>query len=259
MRDWATSGRIKIDRANEHIRYLETEILAFRERRPYPVVRESNTYNQGVYKTYGTAFDIHVREEIPPMWSAVAADAIHNLNVALDYLWQRAVWGAKSARRYHFPIYADAQSAKARFKGEPNRRMKRVVDILFRVNAFEEGNPFWTIRRFDDTDKHDTMALVAHSLTGMKIDTSAFPDLLLPQEWAFLPGPSERPYVIEEGAQLYSLRFMPEVDLNPELVFEIAFGEGEVLKGEAVVPTLDNLLASVESLAAALTEKGLLK
>jgi hypothetical protein len=252
MRNWESSGRIKIDRANEHIRHLEVEVEAFRKRRPYPLVREA--YDN----RYGTGFVVHVREEIPPTWSAVAADAVHNLHVALDYMWQRAIYGPKSGRHDQFPAFPNPEAAKARFQGKEKGRCKTAVDILKAGGTFKEGNALWDIRCFDDADKHDTMVLVAHFLTGFMIDAAGFPDFVPPANWIMVPGPSLRQGVIEEGAILYATTPMPEVDVNPELTFEIAFGESEVLNGQAVVPTLKNLAKVVESLETAFVEFGLL-
>jgi hypothetical protein len=253
MRDWAASGSIKIDRANEHIRHLEAEISAFRERRPYPLIRDPDFDS-----TLGTPFEIHVREEIPPRWSAIAADAIHNLHVALDYMWQRAIYGPNSGRHDHFPAFPNPEAAEARFKGKEKGNCKIAVNILKSAGTFKKENPFWDIRCFDDADKHDTMALVAQFLTGFQIDASAFPDAVMPPDWLFVPGPSGRAFVIEQGAILYARTPMPKVDVNPELTFEIAFGEGEVLNGQAVLPTLRHLAQTVDSLAAAFAEFGLL-
>lgn len=254
MRNWESSGRVKINRANEHIRHLEAEIDAFRKRRPYPLLREPNDQSH-----FGTAYLIHIREEIPPEWGAIAADAIHNLHVALDYTWQRAIYGPNSGRHDQFPAFPNPDAAKARFKGKEKGRCKTAVDILKAGGTFKEGNPLWDIRCFDDADKHDTMVLVAEFLTGFQIDTSGFPDIVPPQEWLFVPGPSGRAFVIEHGAILYSTSPMPEVNVNPELTFEIAFGESEVLHGQAAVPTLHNLAKVVDSLATAFAEFGLLK
>jgi len=173
-------------------------------------------------------------------------------------MWQRAIYGPNCGRHDHFPAFPNPEAAKARFRGKEKGNCKTAVNILMSANAFRKENPFWDIRCFDDADKHDTMVLVAEFLTGFQVDASSFPDLLVPQDWLFVPGPSGRAFVIEEGAVLYSLAPMPEVDMNPELTFEIAFGDGEGLKSQPVVPTLQNLAQVVDRLITAFTDEGLL-
>jgi hypothetical protein len=241
MTDWASSGRIKIERANEHIRNLEAEIVAFRERRPYPVFPQADPNSDS------TLYIVRVREEIPSRWSAITADALHNLHVALEYIWLQAM---PDDREGHFPAYADPESAKARFNGKEKGRSKVAVDIFNRVDAFKVGNPFWAIRCFDDTDKHETISLVAFAREGLEFDDP-------PMLWRFAP--SFPLFVVKDGAPVFRLPpTASKLDVNIYLTFYIAFGEGEVLTGDPVVPTLQNLAASVESLAAAFIEAGLL-
>lgn len=248
MRDWPSSGKTKIDRAYEHIEYFEAEVESFRERRPFQLTPER--YVNG---NFGTTFTVHVRENIPIIWGAVVADAIHNLRVALDYMWQLAVYGSKQRKGDQFPSFPNPKAAKVRFDGKEKGRIKAAVETLKSVDAFRVENPFWDIRCFDDADKHDTMALVAHFLTGFRVDTS------LAEEWSFIPGPSGKKGVIEEGAILYAVPPITKVQVSPEATFEIAFGESKVLKGEPIIPTLEDFADDVTDLAEAFEEDGLFR
>jgi hypothetical protein len=255
MREWATSGRVKIDRASEHIRNLESEIAGFRARRPYFVIPQRNPDGWE-----GTRFVVSA-EQIPARWSAIAADAVHNLHVALDHLWQRAIYGTRSGRHDHFPAFPNPERAKARFKGNEQGRRKTAVGILYQVKAFEVGNPFWCIRCFDDTDKHDTMTLVACPIQNVRVDLfkmlNKFSDEL--GHGIFdLTFPPEAVRVLEDGAELYLLAGPPpEMEVEHEIDFEVAFGESEVLKREAVLPSLRNLTAAVANLATNFEASGL--
>ena len=40
---------------------------------------------------------------------------------------------------------------------------------------------------------------------------------------------------------------MAQMHMNPQFVFEVAFGEGEVVKGEPLIPTLHELIQLVEA------------
>ena len=135
MRTWATSGRVKIDRAYENIRDLETRIASFKRERPYPVIPDDDPdrkpYARALEDFYSpsvvTPALIRTAARIPPMWSAIAADAVHNLNVALDHLWQRTIHGPKSRRKDHFPACRDADSADSRFRGKEHGACKTAV------------------------------------------------------------------------------------------------------------------------------------
>src|ERR1035437_9340762 len=100
IREWTTSGEVKNARADEHIKNLEDEIRAFRKRRPYLVVPKYNPEGWN-----GTQFVVTVAEDIDPRWSAIVADAVHNLHVALDHLWQRGLYGVGHKSRDHFPAF----------------------------------------------------------------------------------------------------------------------------------------------------------
>lgn len=253
MRTWTASGKLKIARAYKHIGDLELRLELFRESRPYRVVHEAN--GQG-----GVNGVIRARRAIPTDIAVISADAVHNLNVALDHLWQRAIHGRRSRRKDHFPAYACPEGAKTRFRGKEKGRMKEVVDLLFRSNAFEVGNPFVRIRDFDDADKHDTMMLVACALSDYAITTERVGGSPLPL-WTVRQSDTPtalRP--VEDGAVLYGVpattsKVYEDHDLTD---FEVTFGEGGVLQREAVLPTLKHLAQAVDGLAAAFTAAGLL-
>jgi hypothetical protein len=70
----------KIERANHHIKNLETMIQAFHKTDPYSVVREEDP------NTGALAFAIHFRSYPPATFSALIGDAVHNLRSSLDHL-----------------------------------------------------------------------------------------------------------------------------------------------------------------------------
>lgn len=249
MHNWASSGKMKIDRANEHIGDLESEIAAFRKRDPYPLIEEpANPYHSG--------WRLAVREDIPPRWTAIASDAIHNLSASLDILWKRVIPNGNTQRKSYFPVAANTQEAKKRFSRPRCQRWQLIQNVLSVARAMEPQGVFWAIRQFDDADKHDTPTLVAVSMIGLNVDASAIAPNPPPLDWSFVPGPSGRPFVMEDGAIVFTST--PHVNVKPELPFEIVFGESEILDGQSVLPSLKNMTAAVDSLAAAFIARGLL-
>jgi len=271
MRSWSASGRVKIERAEKHIRDFEAERDAFRALRPYRVVGEAHADcpDKG-FRNGCISLTIRQYEPIPDRLPAIVADAVHNLRSALDHLWQRAVYGTRSAKRDYFPFFESPDSAKTRFKGKEKGRCKTAVDILKSVNAFEVGNPLWSICCFDDADKHDTLRLVASRIHVMLViidgsiasanisdhgESNAQVRLGFPPYDPTAPKPAPRPGstfdILEHGKHIGTRPWTPgapEPDVDDEIVFEIAFGEGEILEREAVLPTLKHFAATVRSL-----------
>jgi hypothetical protein len=239
---WKTSGRVKIDRAKEHIKQLEVEIDAFKKRRPYFVVAE-----EGMSALGGSVFVVHEREPIPPLLSAITADAIHNLNTALDHLWQRSIYGDRSAANAYFPAFENAEAAGRRFKGKEKGLLKRAVDLLRVTHAFEAGNPFWTIRCFDNADKHDNLRLVACRAKSLTTTTTQSIQVgaVIAFTRAFRPDGME---ILREGLMLDTGMGMSDPRASTDLAFDIAFDEGGILAGELVEPSLRALALAVEDL-----------
>lgn len=59
MSDWQACGGIKVERAKDHIRYLEAEIAAYNKRRPYVAVgalEKPPAFERGVRRRYSSRF-----------------------------------------------------------------------------------------------------------------------------------------------------------------------------------------------------------
>jgi hypothetical protein len=109
MRDWASSGRVKIERANEHIADFESVTRSFFEAYPYRLVPEFD--KESGHLLY------RVREgaPIPLRWRAIASDAVHNLRSSLDILWRQVMYpsGGGDTRHQFFPIFDSAKKFEA--------------------------------------------------------------------------------------------------------------------------------------------------
>src|SRR5438046_883537 len=131
---WDASGRVKIERAKEHISQLDIASREFFDTNPYEVRFEPDKELEGY------VVRIIQRELAPSLrWSAITADAVHNLRASLDILWRMAIHGkARTTRRAYFPIYDTAEEFKARKWGEPQRaNVKAAVDILTATKPYK--------------------------------------------------------------------------------------------------------------------------
>lgn len=262
---WASSGAIKIERAKEHLGNLVTEIQAFMKSSPYGSVTEDDT-ERGEW-----VFRAVVPQEPPPRWGAIVGDTIHNLRSALDILW-RAVFptGTKDAnRRDPFPFFQSSDAFEHRFRRVKNTTQQRVVDILRGAKPYKGGNKYlWALHVLDAEDKHHLLLPVGIAVPNIITNTVSFPMLPFPMPFKSprinisfvrpLPTPV---YPVHHGTELYRLPINPEgpqVDMNQKFSFGIAFGEGEVMEGEAIVPTLRQFTNVVDGLVQSFIGAGLL-
>ena len=76
-------ARLKIERANHHIRDLEGQLRTYADSRPHTLTFEEDPISK--------RFNIRVNfpDEPPPDMALAIGDAIHNLRTALDYMtWE---------------------------------------------------------------------------------------------------------------------------------------------------------------------------
>ncbi|MEK7402345.1 MAG: hypothetical protein AABZ80_08290 [Gemmatimonadota bacterium] len=279
LSDWASSGRVKIDRANQHIRDLETAVKRWQDACPYPATLDPQDEENEYGFFYGRMYTLREREGVPVDFAAIVADAVHNLHVCLDHLWQRAT--TRTGHRHNqFPARMEPESLVAKPGGKKLARRNAAVELLDSLDAHKVGNPFWTIREFDDADKHETLRLIACYpgrliLQGKAAPTRRVPPpgtrvmwgvgMALAQAHFFYAGQNEGrpaprfPLLLEDGAQVYVSGVDPNMDVDVQVAPLIAFGEGGPLEGEAVIPSLQNLSTAVDRLATAFIANGLLK
>lgn len=167
MRDWTTSGRIKIERAKQHITDLQADIRAFHERHLYEIVGEDDV------DTGDWVLKAKIIEVPPPRWGAMAGDAIHNLRASLDILWRFLMYPSSSSdtddRRTQFPIMQSAKLFKARFSRPIKGSRRAAVDLLKAVKPYKGGNDLlWLLHQLDIIDKHRGL-VPAYSTVGTTI------------------------------------------------------------------------------------------
>ncbi len=256
MTTWASSGQIKIDRAAEHVHDLARRIDAFRNADPYEIVR-----NDDPEGWKGTVLTIRVHRDIPTEWSAIVADAIHNLGCALDHLWKNATGAKPDSRKNYFPATTTADELKATLRREKKSAANTARQLLDSLDALRDNNPFWAIRKFDDADKHHAISLVACRLQSFAVDLTHIDGERLDEPKRLVVDLDPKPdlTVVEDGAVLARLaNTHAEIDIYDHLAFEIAFGKGEILEGKAVLPTLESLTTAVQILAGAFLAAGLI-
>ncbi len=267
MSNWETGGWVKIERAKEHVGNLESEISAFHQRSPYSVVGEDDP-NTGDWVVRA-----RIRETPPLRWGAIAGDAIHNLRASLDVLWRCVMYpsgGGAGNRKIQFPIFDSADKCEAHHSREIEGPRKGAVDILKALKPYSGGNePLWLLHVLDIIDKHRGL-IPAYSTVGTTIidlsvglrhvvrddpEWGEIPSMRIGLNWA------EPACPVEDGAELWRVRAAQrsQVDMNPQFPFTIAFGEAEIVKGKAIIPTLHQSVQTVEGVAGVFATAGLLR
>jgi len=248
-RGWASGGRVKIERAKEHIGDLEAASRQFFDATPYSLLAEPDA-EPGNY-----VLRIVERKKAPLRWSAIASDAIHNLRSSLDILWRFAIYGVKpTARKAYFPISETAHDFETRFHGEPkSANVKAAVDILKAAKPYKGGNDaFWYLNAIDIRDKHEMLTLAVCAFRSLLV--TAYPETTIQMRREDFLSP------VEDGTIMCRLTgdIPSPMDMQTQFVFEVAFGQGEILQGEAVLPTLRQFADVVDGIVDAFTTANLL-
>ncbi len=260
MADWATSGRIKVERAEKHIRDLETEVLAFKQRCPYTsFVHDDPQTGEWVFRA--------AIPELPPLrFGAIAGDAIHNLRSSLDILWRILMPGG----RHYFPMFPSPQKFERRFGGgKEHGSIKRIVDILKEIKPYKGGNDLlWALHSLDAEDKHHILLPVGSAVLSKTEDLLApFRQSYLrrtgfPYSGSLFTSHFAKPiYPVNDGTELGRIPINPhghQMDMNPKFSFDIALGEGETVKGQPIIAVLDQFARMVERILYLFGATGLL-
>ncbi|WJI37288.1 MULTISPECIES: hypothetical protein [Mesorhizobium] len=257
--DLLFSARLKIDRAKHHFRDLNRLVEAFKKREPYSVTVEIDAEP-------GRDFHrLKVNEAVPREWGGIVGDVIHNLRASLDNLAAALViangrTGRDIIENTQFPI----GSTKPLFEQSLNKRLrgasplaKRIVE---RLKPYKGGTEaFWRLHKLDILDKHTVIVPVAasHSRIGWKFPIpgimeriSGLKDVPMPDIPFMFFDRNDVMYPLNDGDILTSYDAGPDPDrkFKPEFnfVISIAFGEGQIVDGKLLIPSLNELIDFTE-------------
>lgn len=155
--------KLKVERAEKHVRDFIAGDIAFEESRPYCFVREFNS-QAGQY-----VFRIRQRQNVPPQLGLIAGDAIHCYRSALDQVIWHSIAKAISGEPGHcmFPVFGSDSDYKAQAHTKINGIDSRAVDILDRIKPYKGGNDLlWALHQLDIIDKHRTLLTVDCHIPG---------------------------------------------------------------------------------------------
>lgn len=241
---------LKVERAKEHIRNLESAIDRFLQSNPYEVI----CYQEP--ETNDRVFRVRILAQPPLRLSGIIGDIIQNLRSSLDYLaWQLVLAnGGRPNERTGFPISKSANEFEAKGRGKIKGASEEAVCLIEALKPYAGGNDvLWRLHQLSIVDKHRLLVPVGTAHRNIIQDFSVLLRNLRP-DWDIPPiqvalNPADRQFPLKDGAEVYRIKAQaldPQVDMNPQFTFEIAFGEGEIVQGEPVLPTLHQVVNFVE-------------
>lgn len=149
-------ARLKVERAFEHLKTVNTETAAFFDTQPYPIGVEQEADDRW-------RVVLHVRREVPAHLAVGFGDAVHNVRSALDHL--AYALAASPTRNTQWPIC----DTEASWKSALSKKYLKGIDpahhaaICDRQPYRDVGKYHWlsTLRDLDDADKHRVLQYAA--------------------------------------------------------------------------------------------------
>jgi hypothetical protein len=249
--------RLKVERADKHIRDLCVALEAFYATNPYGIARKINP-DTGEHVYYVTRVD-----EVPSSISIIAGDALQNLRSALDHLvYQLVAEGiapktpgshiglpvADSPTKYMSPKF------RRKIQGAGPNAIKR-IDAL---KPYRGGNDtLWHLHKLNNVDKHRLLlaAITRHKFRSMTLDDYARMAISNPKidirtmmglvSWTNFGGPTEP---LKVGDKLYVKPSYLKLKKNMEFKFEVAFNEPQIIECKSLIETLYEMFKFVENI-----------
>jgi hypothetical protein len=228
-----SGARMKLRRANEHLKALDQSVKGFLRRNPYELAVQFEP-EEGADIVVVWA---RVRESPPLEWSLVIGDIVHNLRSAHDHLAYQLVVvnGKKPTVRTAFPIRIEdpytSKDPRALKGWERMTRGMHARDIvrLEELQPYQGGDDrrrssLYVLNRLSNWDKHNELNFTGHSLehSNINIDIRDYESELLEDNSFGL---------FEHGAVVARYRLIPtgpdpQVNVQAQFAFGVSFGEG---------------------------------
>ena len=223
--------KLKVERAKRHICELDTEISTFRGRERYRIVIETDTtthWHQAIFR---------VQEDIPAYFAVIIGDVVHNLRSALDLLACELVrLNRRNDSKVYFPFAKTRDDLVIAIKrARIDRAGPEVVTIIRSLKPYKGGDD--TLRAIHDLNIMDKHKLLIPIWQLAKIDHLKMTSE--PHSAEVIGGTA----LLKDGDKLFGMAGLSahEIKYDFKWSFDIAFGEGQPLEGESVIPTLYQL------------------
>jgi hypothetical protein len=248
------SVRLKVERANHHLRDLEGRLHAFRETRPYSLYSEPDSdVGHQCYK-------VRVHNKLPPEFTVIVGEVVHQLRSSLDHL-ARQLWDSDGRRGAEDSVYFPIYETEAKYVASRKAKVEgffapAVVSVLDTLQPHAAGNDLlWKLHKLNNIDKHRHLTVVDCVVDSLGMvfgqNPNPFPLTLPKPLW-----PDGSLKVVEDGAIVAAVgtfkhpsgRPAPEMDAKLQVTFEIVFDEPRIVRGEPVVHLLHQLAGLTDNI-----------
>jgi hypothetical protein len=155
----------KIDRAEEHIAYLERFIREFIETTPYKLTADFHS-KTGQHLARIACDDTAIAVFLQRC-GIIAGEVAHALRSSLNHLVYQLIRlnpGGKHTSRTEFPIFVEGQIYKAeserKIRGVPDAA-KALIEFAQPYNGTGTDDPLWLVHDLDVKDKHHILVVVS--------------------------------------------------------------------------------------------------
>jgi len=258
----------KLERAKKHIVDLEPEWRSFCASGGYSI-----SFKDDVDKRERSYY-LAVAQDIPPIISLIAGDAIQNLRSSLDHLAHHLVAIGTGQTgpftRVYFPICESATE----YKTESPRKIKGMrQDAIDAIDAIEPyrggaGHTLWQLHRLNNIDKHRLLLTVYGELLSHRVLPSQRTQMIrgylasnpggIPPDLSRLTiMPTRGAVRLKEGDILLTIP-TSELEEYMNFVLDVSFGEPGIVQGDSVSTTLQRMAQFVETILRQSESLGLL-
>lgn len=254
-----SGAEIKIERAKQHLDDLEVLITAYRQNSDRFVINDNAESGEREF-SFSEVETIDVR--IPLR----AGEILQNLRSALDYCVGALVVNNHGVETNHtgFPISRDADEYKTNSVRKVQGMRQEAMDAIAKLKPYKCNGTaeLWMLRCLNDRDKHRLLLTTAVGFNATRLTP-----VLNPMWPATLTGPlggmftgrtvnlnvtpSGWIFPLKHGAVFFTQPLT--VNDNPQFAFNIAFNEPEIVQGEPILPTVQQLVNLVEGIVKTLS------
>lgn len=229
--DRSASIQAKIKRADEHVRNLTSEIMAFWNTPNRYAIAPQRDPETGDEVFYLNGNDLRP----PPRWGVIVGDVFHNLRSALDHLaWQLVLAnGGKVGRHIQFPIFEEPHTVKeyeAKAAGMIKGSSDSAMRLVKGMHAYKGGKcpALCLVHALNNVDKH--RALILMGVAVFDATTSYL-------------------FSLNDGAEILRINPQNALNMNTDLqrFFQIALHEPGILERAPLIPCLRDLTKAVEA------------
>lgn len=245
----------KLGRSRKLLGELHAEMTAFWGREPFQLDARDDSGD--------LVYVVRIREEPPTDWSVLIGDAIHNARSALDYVAGALVIenGGTPDGSTYFPISDHQAGYGDRLRKGLRGASPESKNAVRTLSPWRDGDDqLWRLHRLDIIDKHRLLVAVGAAHRGITMSVT-FPGFEPGDEAISVPPfalrAADRQFPLADGTEVFRLaaaaRREDAAGFTTEhgVTFDLAFGDGEgiVVAGEPIFPTLQDLVEHAATVA----------